>query len=185
MRVVYLGTRGPLSIRPLEAILASGHEVVGVILPFGGSAQAALSLEPPIPPVSSLLPLSDRWLRPSLASVASKHGVPVFRARKLSGADGVRILKGLAPDVLCIRRRHRYADPAGPFPEPDGRLDHGRRRSLRLSFQTGLRDHGNATDGFRDAVQTRKSVRGFKREPVARAVIEDIIEVAKRAHRRR
>ena len=35
MRVVYLGTRGPLAIRPFEAILASGHEVLGVIIPVG------------------------------------------------------------------------------------------------------------------------------------------------------
>ena len=34
---------------------------------------------------------------------------------------------------------------------------------------------------FETLVQTRKSVRGFKKEPVARTVIEDIIEVAKRA----
>ena len=31
---------------------------------------------------------------------------------------------------------------------------------------------------FETLVQTRKSVRGFRREPVARAVIEDVIEVA-------
>ena len=42
------------------------------------------------------------------------------------------------------------------------------------------------TDGmqrmdFETLVQTRKSVRGFTNEPVARTVIEDIIEVAKRA----
>ena len=42
------------------------------------------------------------------------------------------------------------------------------------------------TDGmqrmdFETLVQTRKSVRGFTKEPVARTVIEDIIEVAKRA----
>ena len=42
------------------------------------------------------------------------------------------------------------------------------------------------TDGmqrmdFETLVQTRKSVRGFTKEPVVRAVIEDIIEVAKRA----
>src|SRR5258708_8195352 len=30
-------------------------------------------------------------------------------------------------------------------------------------------------------VQTRKGVRGFKKQPVARSVIEEIIEVAKRA----
>ena len=34
---------------------------------------------------------------------------------------------------------------------------------------------------FETLVQTRKSVRGFTKEPVARAVIADIIEVAKRA----
>src|SRR3982750_720878 len=42
------------------------------------------------------------------------------------------------------------------------------------------------TDGmqrmdFETLVQTRKSVRGFTREPVARGVIEEVIEVAKRA----
>jgi len=42
------------------------------------------------------------------------------------------------------------------------------------------------TDGmhrmdFETLVQTRKSVRGFKKEPVSRAVIGEIIEVAKRA----
>ena len=42
------------------------------------------------------------------------------------------------------------------------------------------------TDGmqrmdFETLVQTRKSVRGFTKEPVPRKVVEDIIEVAKRA----
>jgi nitroreductase len=34
---------------------------------------------------------------------------------------------------------------------------------------------------FETLVQTRKSVRGFKKKPVPRAVIEEILEVAKRA----
>ena len=34
---------------------------------------------------------------------------------------------------------------------------------------------------FETLVQTRKSVRGFKKQPVSRATIEEIIEVAKRA----
>jgi nitroreductase len=34
---------------------------------------------------------------------------------------------------------------------------------------------------FETLVQTRRSVRGFKNEPVPRAVIEEIIEIAKRA----
>ena len=34
---------------------------------------------------------------------------------------------------------------------------------------------------FETLVQTRKSVRGFKKQPVSRATVEEIIEVAKRA----
>jgi nitroreductase len=34
---------------------------------------------------------------------------------------------------------------------------------------------------FETLVQTRRSVRGFKKQPVPRVVIEEIIEVAKRA----
>jgi len=43
------------------------------------------------------------------------------------------------------------------------------------------RTNGMQRMDFETLVQTRKSVRGFTMEPVARAVIEDIIEVAKRA----
>lgn len=101
MRVVYLGTRGPLALRPFEAILASGHEVRGVVLP-SPRAKSAMSLEPPISPAGSELPVWDPCLHPSLASVAAKHGVPVFRARRLSGAEGIRVLEDLGPDVLCV-----------------------------------------------------------------------------------
>ena len=34
---------------------------------------------------------------------------------------------------------------------------------------------------FETLVQTRRSVQGFKKQPVPRAVIEEIIEIAKRA----
>ena len=34
---------------------------------------------------------------------------------------------------------------------------------------------------FETLVQTRRSVRGFKKQPVQRAVIEEVIEVASRA----
>jgi hypothetical protein len=43
------------------------------------------------------------------------------------------------------------------------------------------RTGGTQRMDFETPVQTRKSVRGFTKEPVSRAVIEDIIEVAKRA----
>src|ERR1700761_1803926 len=40
---------------------------------------------------------------------------------------------------------------------------------------------GRAVMDFEELVHTRKSVRGFKTDPVPRAVIEEIIEIAKRA----
>src|ERR1039457_897475 len=40
---------------------------------------------------------------------------------------------------------------------------------------------GLPTMDFEELVNTRRSVRGFKAEPVPRSVIEEIIEVAKRA----
>ena len=47
---------------------------------------------------------------------------------------------------------------------------------------TGVeRNLGMQRMDFETLVQTRRSVRGFKQQPVPRAVIEEIIEVAKRA----
>ena len=45
----------------------------------------------------------------------------------------------------------------------------------------GLQESATQRMDFETLVQTRKSVRGFRQQPVPRAVIEDIIEVAKRA----
>ena len=37
---------------------------------------------------------------------------------------------------------------------------------------------GMDTDSFRDMVQERRSVRGYRKDPVPRDVIEEIIEIA-------
>src|SRR6266850_7228156 len=70
--------------------------------------------------------------------------------------------------------------PAEPLPRrpPAGFLRIAGRLGGGRSVKEGL---GMQRMDFETLVQTRKSVRGFRKEPVARAVIEDIIEVAKRA----
>ena len=54
------------------------------------------------------------------------------------GRLGPEAIGGLASNLLCLRRRYRYADPADPFSGANGRPDHGRRRPLRLPLQTGV-----------------------------------------------
>ena len=67
------------------------------------------------------------------------HVDPVPRAGMVGEARlGSETVGGLAAEVLCVRRRHRHADPARPFPDADRRPDHRGRRPLRLSFQEGL-----------------------------------------------
>src|SRR5689334_6975650 len=95
---------------------------------------------------------------------------------------GSEAVGGLAAEVLCVCRRHRHADPADPFPDAHRRPDYRRRRPLRLSFQAGLTEHGNAMDGFRDA---GCGLRGFSmssdeetamiRETVAKFVDRELI----------
>ena len=47
------------------------------------------------------------------------HADPVPRARLVGEAGlGPEAVGGLAAKVLCLRRRHRHADPADPFPAP-------------------------------------------------------------------
>jgi glyoxylase-like metal-dependent hydrolase (beta-lactamase superfamily II) len=55
-----------------------------------------------------------------------------------SSGLGPQAVGDFAPDFFCLRRGHRYADPADPFSGTDGRPDHGGRRSVRLPVQTGL-----------------------------------------------
>jgi hypothetical protein len=73
----------------------------------------------------------------------------------------------LAPSETPSGIRGLHA-PCGNGPE--GRRVTGLERKLgiqRIDFET--------------LVQTRRSVRGFRNEPVPRALLEEIIEVAKRA----
>ena len=81
----------------------------------------------------------------------------------------------------CTRdhdRREVRRDGAGRSRSPQGCRVTNRETGETMGMQ---RTDGMQRMDFETLVQTRKSVRGFKKEPVPRAVIEDIIEVAKRA----
>ena len=62
---------------------------------------------------------------------------PVPRARLVAaGRLGWQAGGGVAPEVFVLGRGNRYADPADPFPDTDGRPGHGGRGAIQLPFQT-------------------------------------------------
>ena len=52
---------------------------------------------------------------------------------------------GVAAEVLCLRRRHRHADPADPFSGADGRPDQAARRPPSITVSSGSRATGRSS----------------------------------------
>ena len=84
MRVVYMGTPA-FAIPPLEELLASGYDVVGVYTQPDRPAGRGRSLE--APPVKAF---------------AQERGLDVFQPTSLRNADAHSRLAALAPDVIAI-----------------------------------------------------------------------------------
>src|SRR6476646_8485341 len=64
---------------------------------------------------------------------------PVPRARLVAESRlGWKAGGGFAAQVFVLRRGHRYADSADPFPDADRRFGQGRRGSVPLPVQTGM-----------------------------------------------
>lgn len=104
MRVVYFGTGGDLSWRPLEMMVAAGINVVSVIVPHSVVPASVpnrpvVQLEPP-PSVSSL-PMISRFPGRSVIELAWNHDIPVWAI----GRPGVEIaaeLSRLSADVVLV-----------------------------------------------------------------------------------
>src|SRR5580698_10018751 len=64
---------------------------------------------------------------------------------------GSKAVGGFAPKISGVGRRDRHADPADPFPEPDGGSCHGGRRAVQLPVQAEI-GLGNATAAGSQAV---------------------------------
>jgi methionyl-tRNA formyltransferase len=80
VKVVFFGTPS-FAVKPLEAILASRHEVVGVVCQpdrLGSRNKVVVS---------------------TLKQLAQSHGLPVFQYEKIS-REGVGDLTALAPDIM-------------------------------------------------------------------------------------
>ena len=136
MKVVFFGSPD-FAVASLEALLASRHEVLGVVTQPDRPAGRGLKMEPP-----------------AVKKLASTRALPILQPEKVNCEETYAFLERLRPDLLVVvayggflgkrlleGRRHDVVvdvDPAGQ----DAR---GRRRSDHIEFR--LRRKGSVGDG--------------------------------------
>ena len=84
MKVVYMGTPD-FAVKPLEALIENGYEVVGVFTQ-------------PDKPVGRKAVLTP----PPVKVVAMENNIPVFQPTTLKNGEGVKILEELKPDICIV-----------------------------------------------------------------------------------
>lgn len=84
MRVVFMGTPD-FAVGTLEAIIAAGHEVVGVVTQPDKSKGRSKALVPT--PVKA---------------VALTHGIEVFQPKRVRNEDAIATIKAMNPEVIVV-----------------------------------------------------------------------------------
>jgi methionyl-tRNA formyltransferase len=87
MRLVMMGT-GLFAEPTLEALLASAHEVVGLVTQPDRAAGAERG--------------STRQTSRGMKTIAEEHGVPVVQPESINTPQGVAALQALQPDLLVV-----------------------------------------------------------------------------------
>jgi methionyl-tRNA formyltransferase len=104
LRVVYLGTSGPLSVGPLAVLLAAGLRPCAVVAPRPRPEQRLHPGLERLHPVQrgTGLPIAEPSAFPSVASTAWQHGLDLYQVGRCSSSAALEGLRALQPDVLCV-----------------------------------------------------------------------------------
>ena len=102
LRILYVGMVNNFSRPPLEALLAAGYDVVGVIVPETRTQDA--------PPVRQIAPAWQGRQLPVLSanpghtivSVARQFSIPVYRVSQPDAPETLDVVSALQPDVGCV-----------------------------------------------------------------------------------
>ncbi len=97
-RVLLLGMTGSFSLPSLEALLAAGIEVCGVMVPgrSGGPHLASPAAEGE--DLRVLNPYAER----SIVHVAWEHDVPVYEIGDLKADETLKVARAMKPEVLAV-----------------------------------------------------------------------------------
>ena len=84
MRILFMGTPD-FAVPSLEALLAAGHELVGVFTQPDKPKNRGMKLQPPPVKVCAL-----------------DHDIPVFQPTKLRDGTALETIAGLAPELIVV-----------------------------------------------------------------------------------
>lgn len=102
LRVLYFGMLGAFSRAPLQALLAAGFDVCGVVVPAPTPAYDTRPFIGVTPPQPSPIPLLTPVVSRTIVSLAMEHAIPVFEARRLNAPGTHDTIASLQPDVACV-----------------------------------------------------------------------------------
>jgi methionyl-tRNA formyltransferase len=100
----YFGTTGEFSIPPLEALLADGLTVCGVVMPAAGGLASAAPIirRRPASVARSHIPMLTPFMNRTIAQIAWERDIPVIEVGRLSSPETLETLAALRPDAICV-----------------------------------------------------------------------------------
>jgi methionyl-tRNA formyltransferase len=101
LRILFCGMAGATSIIALDALLAAGVGVCGVVL-GAPRVDSGEPIERLLPPAASPLPIANPFAERGPAQIAFEHGLPAFVLRQPNAPAALAALARLRPDAACV-----------------------------------------------------------------------------------
>jgi methionyl-tRNA formyltransferase len=104
-RVLFFSMQGRFSYAPLHALLEAGIQVCAVIIPAEQGfqiEQSAIQKQEQQPVSHSMLPVLNSSIHPSILDLAMERKIPVWKVRRLSNSETIKVLTAYHPDMICV-----------------------------------------------------------------------------------
>ncbi len=187
LSVIFFGMMGHFSAPPLRALLRAGVTVSAVVIPaLTRSAPVAAIRLPERRARRSELPLAGRAAEPTdqtILEIAREAGIAVYEVGRLAASATLDLIRGYAPDALCVACFDRRIPAAllgmtrlGCLNVHPSLLPENRGADpLFWTFQRGDRETG-VTIHLMDSGLDSGPVLAQRRIAVAEGVVEAVLE---------
>jgi methionyl-tRNA formyltransferase len=100
--IIFFGMQAVFSLRPLQALLEAGADVMAVVIPADHPTEP-LPRRVELPPLaSSDLPVINPYLNPTIVHLAWAHHIPVWQVGSLTYPPILTLLTDLQPDLIVV-----------------------------------------------------------------------------------
>jgi methionyl-tRNA formyltransferase len=104
MRLLFFGMRGIFSLLSCESVIASGRQLLAVVIPAEDRTAAApfAPLSPPPVEESLELPMLSSFVEQSIVQRAWEQGIPVYEVSRPGASTFLDWVRNLHADVACV-----------------------------------------------------------------------------------